>query len=72
MLYEYTCPRCGWKGERLCKIAERDSQLCEQQIAATLPGQEELGICNEPLVREEISQTAALPNQWARWTGKGV
>lgn len=66
MLYEYSCPNCGWKGDRVSRIADRDNQHCDQRIAATLPGQEDLGLCNEKLVREEYSLTARMPDQWAR------
>lgn len=30
--YEYTCPKCKWEGTRICSMAERDEQTCDQMI----------------------------------------
>lgn len=29
-IFDYTCWPCGWTGERMVKIDERDRQVCEK------------------------------------------
>jgi len=65
VLYEYQCPSCGWKGERVTRIADRDNQTCDEPV---LRGPESVTHheCGEKLVREEFSLTARMPDQWKR------
>lgn len=66
MRYEYECPACGWRGERICKIAERDDQRCEEAATAADAPQRQ---CDAKLKREEISLNSKMGTQWSRWTG---
>ncbi len=82
MLYSYRCPSCGWSGDRLCRIADRDSQNCDQVISHTpaeiaeaneleipvdLWGSKPIVRCEASLNREEISVTAKMAEQWTQW-----
>ena len=79
MLYSYKCPSCGWIGDRLCKIAERDHQVCTQATNEVVGHNYDPEYvapitlykpCGANLIREEISQTARMGAQWGQWTGK--
>lgn len=69
MLYSFKCESCGWTGDRLCKIAERDEQVCNRDLGPGLvSGVSEIEvrmICDGKLVREVISKTANMSFQWA-------
>lgn len=78
MKYEYECLSCGWKGERICRMVDRDALRCEEFIwcTDTLDPNVEGGhvhtcahVCGGKLRREEISLTSKMANQWSRWTG---
>jgi hypothetical protein len=72
MLYTYTCPSCGWTGDRICRIAEADSQHCENLVTTEAEAIKPCGeqrSCNATLQREEIPLTSRMINQWSRWSG---
>lgn len=66
MKYVYKCPSCGWEGERICSIAERDKQECE----GVWHDGTNVSPCTSALVREEISLTSSMPNNWGEWKRK--
>ncbi len=57
-IFEYKCPACGAKVERIVKRSEADEQRCEGDCHADEAEQRPL------LEREQISATAAMPEQW--------
>lgn len=79
-MYQYTCPACGWQGERIVKIADRDEQLCEVRVILKadihsasfgpdgrtgLAGVvEDSALCQAKLVREEIALNAKMGHRW--------
>lgn len=61
-MYTYNCPKCGWVGDRQCKLLERDDQCCNAESA---PDQ---AACATPLVREEIPlDQAKMNHNWGNW-----
>ena len=61
--YDYTCPKCGWKGTRYhVPVDERDAQQCECTQGDDPP-------CGSELTRDEIADTQArMGHQWSRWS----
>ena len=57
-IFEYKGPACGAKVERIVKRSEADEQRCEGDCHADEAEQRPL------LEREQISATAAMPEQW--------
>ena len=46
-IYEYECANCGWKGDRMCSMADRDAQICgNRPTDEVLPGLEPGPIVN--------------------------
>lgn len=69
MLYEYKCPKCGWEGQRLSRIADADNQYCNQPVPESEDENANIIECGAKLEREEISVTSKMANQWSRWSG---
>ncbi len=32
MIYEYKCPECGWAGDRVSRIDDRDNKFCTHNL----------------------------------------
>lgn len=77
--YDYTCPACGHKEERIVKMEERDEQVCGSPV--TVGGLKRfLGVhadesehnqtiaasatCAVKMERDEIALTARMSDAW--------
>lgn len=60
-VYTYRCPACGWTGDRIVKLAERDEQRCEASKEENAKSEHK---CDGELVREEIALNAKMGHRW--------
>jgi hypothetical protein len=77
--YTYRCPTCHHTETRIVRFDDRDKQTCEVKtikdatitgVSMTERGPEldgtvnEAVVCNTPMVRDEIEETAFTPYSW--------
>lgn len=71
MQYAYTCPSCGWTGDRITTIAKRDEVVCDQPYKHQVEGPVALAVastCKSLLKRDEdIALTSNMGIQWGEW-----
>lgn len=78
--YDYSCSVCGWRGERVAALAERDALRCDNPVEAA----SEVGLglkgtgflrtdgtssvrvpCGAQLVRDDgVALTAKMSHRW--------
>jgi hypothetical protein len=70
-MYNFLCPKCGWCGDRIAKMDERDEQKCGQIYGKPVEDDPvapdnatEWKECDGVLTREEISLNAKMAHMW--------
>lgn len=62
--YDYTCPVCGHKEERIVRMEERDEQTCGRPTLDKNGSPWSDHDCPGKLERDEIALTARMSDQW--------
>ena len=63
-IYEYECPKCSAKTERILKFAEMNSvQYCQAPVALA-PTDATEQLCSGQLQRVEVSLNADMSHMW--------
>lgn len=75
--YTYTCPECGWTGDRTASIANRNKQRCHNKVdrgPRAKPGETVMDVllvdvdCGAKLTKDEIPESQGrCSHNWSKW-----